>query len=119
LDDGEAHPFEGHLRRWLDAHGPSILVALAEALRDGSLSGTSAAGVIQCLSRIDFPAARHPLLLAISESCIDSEYVTVRDAVVRLLEAIGTAEAREILTEHSESVHWLKDYISQVIEDLR
>ena len=76
-----------------------------------------AASLLRCLSRRAFDSGEW--CVKIVQSALASDHLEMRDAAVQAAESWAGAEIRKVLEQHSENVSWLRDYIKDVINDLK
>ncbi len=118
LEDGTSHPAEVIIGRALQTRkGRHVL----EWLRSFSLDtahSNFAASVLRCLGRQKHPGPPSWRAGLVRDG-LTMEDVGIRDAAIQAAELWGDRGLRGILEEHFEPVSWLRDYIQDVIEDLR
>ncbi|MCY4226867.1 MAG: hypothetical protein OXF20_04070 [Gammaproteobacteria bacterium] len=76
-----------------------------------------AASALRCLGRRDSEPTAWCVRLVKSALKIDD--IEIRDAAVQAAESWGKVEFCSVLEKHSEDVHWLNDYIQDVVCDLK
>ena len=118
IEDGTSHPAEQIIAAALDASG-TALEWLHALVRDAD-SPTLAASTLRCLGRlrdVGTVAWRENLV----RGALSSSDIQVRDAGLQAAETWGGAAMREALEAHLsfESAPWLREAMSDVIEDLR
>ncbi|KKN91134.1 hypothetical protein LCGC14_0219990 [marine sediment metagenome] len=76
------------------------------------------AGILRCVGRQPYKiVGQHGIKLAsYGLKHADQE---VRDAAIGMLESWGGVDSLNILVNHVETKEWLRDYIEQVIVDLK
>ncbi|MDE3001309.1 MAG: hypothetical protein OXU79_19710 [Gemmatimonadota bacterium] len=116
LEDGMYHPAERIIEEALQSTERERVL---ESLRELSLDATNpslSADVLRCLARQEHPgSALWRTELVRDGLAMDS--AEIRDAAVQAVEWWGDRDLRDVLQSHNEPVHWLRDYIREVIED--
>ena len=117
FEDGMDHPAEGIIAEALrSAKDQRVLEWLRTFCTDAS-QPSFAASVLRCLARYDHAGtASWRVGLVRDGLAIDS--VEIRDAAVQAAESWGDADLLDVLGLHSEPEPWLRQYISDVIDDL-
>jgi len=117
LEDGFSH----HAERIIDdalrsLKGWQVLTWLRGLSLDASDPGFAAA-VLRCLARrrLGTPAWH----AGIVQSALAADDVEMRDAAVQAAESWGGQEVLEVLGNHIEVIPWLRNYLEDVVEDLR
>ncbi|MYA17037.1 MAG: hypothetical protein F4Z28_09845 [Gammaproteobacteria bacterium] len=117
LEDGMHHEAEEIIEQVLQSgEDPRIL----NWLKDFSLDDTQpafAASVLRCLGRQEYLGTsswRSELV----RDALALDDVEIRDAAVQAAESWDDPHILPVLKSHSESESWLRDYISDVIDDL-
>ena len=117
LEDGMHHKAEDIIEQAVQSEeAPHIL----EWLRDFSSDDTQpvfAASVLRCLGRqehLGTSSWRSELV----RDALALDDVEIRDAAVQAAELWGDHEILLVLESHSEPEQWLRDYVSDVIDDL-
>ncbi len=117
LEDGMHHKAENIIEQALQSDEDERIF---DWLKDFSLDDTQpafAASILRCLGRQEYLGTS----LWRSELVRDAlalDDVEVRDAAVQAAELWGDHEILPVLKSHSEPEPWLRDYISDVIDDL-
>lgn len=118
LEDGMNHPAEEIIARELrkSENGQAL-----EWFKDISLDSTRpafAASVLRCLGRLDRPGTAS-WRTDIVRSALATDNVEVRDAAAQTAELWDDSDMGAVLKAHPEPVPWLRDYIRDIIDDLR
>ena len=117
LEDGMHHQAEDIIGQTLQSREDQRIL---EWLRDFSLDTAQpvfAASVLRCLGRqehLGISSWRSQLV----RDALALDDVEIRDAAVQAAELWGDHEILPVLKSHSEPEPWLRDYISDVIDDL-
>ena len=117
LEDGMHHKAEDIIGQILQSGEDQRIL---EWLRDFSLDTAQpvfAASVLRCLGRqehLGTSSWRSELV----RDALALDDVEIRDAAVQAAELWGDHEILPVLKSHSEPEPWLRDYISDVIDDL-
>ncbi len=117
LEDGMEHPAEGFIAEALQpAKDQRILDWLRDLCADAS-HPSFAASVLRCLGRHgQVGSASWRVGLVRDGLAMDS--VEIRDAAAQAAESWGGSELLDVLRTHYEPEPWLRQYISDVIDDL-
>ena len=118
FEDGMYHPAEEIIEK---AMRSTERRRVLEWLRDLSLDAghpSFSSGVLRCLSRQTHPgtAAWRAELV---RDALTMEDIEIRDAAIQAAESWGGREMVDVLTSHDEPESWLREYIRDVIDDLR
>jgi hypothetical protein len=117
LEDGYEHPAEKLIGEALDAD-PEEAIQWLRFLVFEQRNVHFVASVIKCVGRL--AEEQHPdWAYEFARNALLHQDVEVRDAAAQALELWGTSQSLEILTRHHEEVHWLRDYINRVVEQLK
>ncbi len=117
LEDGMHHKAEDIIGQALQSGED---VRILEWLRAFSLDDTQpsfAASILRCLRRQEYLGTsswRSELV----RDALALDDVEIRDAAVQAAELWGDSDILPVLKSHSEPESWLRDYISDVIDDL-
>ena len=117
LEDGMHHQAEDIIGQALQSGKDQRIL---EWLRDFSLDTAQpvfAASVLRCLGRQEYLGTsswRSELV----RDALALDDVEIRDAAVQAAEFWGDSDILPVLKSHSEPESWLRDYISDVIDDL-
>ena len=76
-----------------------------------------AASVLRCLGRQSCPGTKSWRTDVVCAALVMDD-IEIRDAAVQAAEFWGGEPIRNVLQAHSEPVHWLREYVQNVIEDL-
>lgn len=117
LEDGYSHPAEDIIADWLLS---SKEIPVLDWLMDVCLNTSSpslAASVMRCLGRQVDPGTALWRTMLIREG-LASDNLEIRDATVQAAELWGGTGIKEILRLHTEPVPWLREYISDILDDL-
>lgn len=118
LEDGMSHPAEVILGQALRTReGPSILIWLREICLN-SAQPSFAASIFRCVGRLTVPGADVWRAGLVRDGLAMND-LEIRDAAVQVAESWGDPGLYDVLKSHSEPVAWLRDYIFDVIDDLR
>ena len=118
LEDGMYHPAEEVIGEALQAADrESTLKWFKEFSMDGAHPGF-AASILRCLGRQEHPGTDKWRAELVRDG-LASEDVEIRDAAVQAAESWEDRSLRGILEVHDEPVPWLRDYIRDVIDDLK
>ena len=117
LEDGMYHPAEHIISEALQSTESALALEWLRELSLDAVHQTFSADVLRCLARQEYPgSALWRTELVRDGLAMDS--AEIRDAAVRAAEWWGDAQMRSVLTSHSESEPWLREYIRDVIDDL-
>ena len=118
LEDGMHHEAEEIIEQVLQSgEDPRILNWLKDFSLD-DMQPAFAASVLRCLGRQEYLGTsswRSELV----RDALALDDVEIRDAAVQAAESWDDPHILPVLKSHSESESWLRDYISDVIDDLR
>ena len=117
LEDGMHHKAEDIIEQALQ---PGEDQRILEWLRAFSLDieqPVFAASVLRCLGRQEHLGTRKWRSELVRDALVLDD-VEIRDAAVQAAELWGDPEILPVLKSHSEPEQWLRDYISDVIDDL-
>ena len=119
FEDGFHHPAEVPLREWLEKDPSQVEAWLFTLLRGGAEGGV-VAPILRCFGRVAEGRTR-TRGLEVLRPALEHEDLEVRDAAVVVLENWGGKEAIRLLEDRRavEPVDWLRDYIVEVLEDLK
>ena len=78
---------------------------------------TFAASVLRCLARVDC-AGSESWRAGLVRDGLTKDSVEIRDAAIQAAESWGDSDLLEVLRAHSETEPWMRQYLSDVIEDL-
>ena len=112
IEDGVTHPGEEHLANIIAKHGTGAFVTIIGETRLLALS----AAFIRLLARVNRPPQE--IRLELIARTISSDSVEIRDAIVQAVELWEDHEAVQLLAGHQESIPWLAEYISLVLNEL-
>ena len=118
FEDGINHPVEEIIARELrkSENGQAL-----EWFKDISLDSTRpafAASVLRCLGRLARPGTAS-WRTDIVRRALTTDNVEIRDAAAQTAELWNDSDMGAVLKAHSEPVPWLRDYIRDIIDDLR
>ncbi|MCY4149309.1 MAG: hypothetical protein OXF73_08215 [Gammaproteobacteria bacterium] len=117
VEDGVVHPAEKIIDEALcSMNRQGVYQWLSELSLDVAHSDM-AASALRCLGRRDSEPTAWCVRLVKSALKIDD--VEIRDAAVQAAESWGKVEFCNVLEKHSEDVHWLNDYIQDVVCNLK
>ena len=117
LVDGINHPAELIVDEALaPANGKRFLAELRKWSLDIANPGF-ASSVLRCLGRTN--PGTSAWRIKIVRSALNADDVEVRDAAVQAAESWGDPEILGVLENHVEAIPWLRDYIEDVVDDLK
>lgn len=117
VEDGVVHPAEKIIGEALySVNRQSVYQWLSELSLDVD-HPDMASSVLRCLGRRKLGPISWCVKLV--KSALTTDDVEIRDAAVQAMESWGKVEFCNVLKNHSEDVHWLHDYIHDVIYDLK
>ncbi|MDE0554263.1 MAG: hypothetical protein OXI24_08625 [Candidatus Poribacteria bacterium] len=117
LEDGMHHKAEDIIEQALQSDGDERILKWLREFSSDDTQPVFAASVLRCLGRLEYPR----ISLWRSELVRDAlalDDVEIRDAAVQATELWGDRHILPVLKSHSEPESWLRDYISDVIDDL-
>ena len=117
LEDGMNHPAEKIIEKALKPENQSIL----RWLRDLCLNDEEpdfAASVLRCLGRQVLPGTNSWRTELVRDG-LATNNVEIRDASVQAAESWGGREILNVLESHSDPEPWIRDYLQNVVNDLR
>lgn len=117
LEDGMDHPAEKIIEKVLQSKDGGILVCLKKLCLDVS-EPSFAASVMRCLGRQNLPGTSSWRTELVRDGLATKD-VEIRDAAVQAAESWGGREILDVLKSHNEPERWIRDYIRDVVEDLR
>ena len=117
LEDGMDHPAEQIIGQALDSGENKYILGSLKALSLDVTHPNLAASVLRCLGRQTYPGTSL-WRTALVRDALTMDNIEIRDAAVQAAESWGDENMRTILELHSEPEPWLRDYISDVIDDL-
>ena len=117
VEDGMDHPaIEIIEKALLSAEHPHVLEWLQAFCLD-PVHPNFSASVLRCLGR-----RAHPGTMSwqtdLVRSALDMDDAEIRAAAVQAAEFWGGQDMRNVLAAHNEPLHWLRNYVRDVIEDL-
>ena len=116
LEDGMYHPAEQIIGEELQStENERVLEWLRELSLDAADPGLSS-DVLRCLARQVNPGSALWRTELVREG-LAMDSAEIRDAAVQATEWWGDRDLRDVLKSHNEPVHWLRNYIREVIED--
>lgn len=116
LIDGEAHPADDIIARYLESDAsiayPSALENIILHHQDSDL----AAATLQCAARFEppWPDSRKAALV---RSGLQADNIVIKDAAIKAAESWISAEVIQVLANHHTQTPWLQEYIDEVIAD--
>lgn len=118
LEDGMYHPAEEIIVEALHSEENLHVLEWLRAVCLDAARPSFAASVLRCLGRQTEPGTNswRAELVGAALAINDLE---IRDAAVQAVESWEDPELIDLLESHSEPVTWLRDYIHDVIDDLR
>jgi hypothetical protein len=115
VESGVTHPAEQYLERFLGSYGADSLRAWV--YERGDASPSRAADILRLLGRTS--AVPHAHRIALVSKGLESRNVAVRDAAIEAAEQWADPFLLTLLLAHDEPVPWVREYLGQVIADLR
>lgn len=116
LLDGEAHPADDIIARYLESDAsiayPSALENIILHHQDSDL----VASTLQCAARFE-PRWTDSRKADLVRSGLQSDDIVIKDAAVRAAECWICAEIIQVLENHQDQTPWLQEYIDEVIAD--
>lgn len=117
LEDGMDHPAEKIIEKVLQSEDKGVLDCLKKLCLNVS-EPSFAASVMRCLGRQDLPGTNSWRTELVRDGLATKD-VEIRDAAVQAAESWGGREILDVLKSHQEPERWIRDYIRDVVEDLR
>ena len=117
VEDGVEHPAERIIAKVLAQAGDKRAIHWLKDLCVDVSQPTFAASVLRCLARVDC-AGPESWRVGLVRDGLTKDSVEIRDAAIQAAETWGDCGFLEVLKAHSESVSWLRQYLSDVIDDL-
>ncbi len=118
LEDGMDHPADEIIRGALrDAKDDRVFHWIKESCLDAKRS-SFAASVLRCVGRQMYPGSE-AWRTELVRCALDMEDVEIRGAAIQAAEFWGGPDICEVLKAHDEPLQWLRNYVRDVIEDLR
>ena len=117
LEDGMDHPAEQIIGQALDERENHSILGLFRAFSLDMTHPNFSASVLRCLGRQVHPGTVS-WRTALVRDALSLDDIEIRDAAVQAAELWGDKEMCSILEFHSEPETWLRDYISDIIDDL-
>ena len=118
VEDGVIHAAEDVIGAAVRSiHGHEAL----ECLRFYALDAENpafAASVLQCLGRV-LGVGTAPWRASLIRDALRAKSLQMRDAAAQAVETWGDQEAVEVLASHVDPDDWLRDYVTDVVFDLR
>ena len=117
LEDGMGHSAEAIIEEALLS---TVELHIFEWLRAVCLDTAHpnfAASVLRCLGRQPLPGTKS-WRTELVRRALGSDDVEIREAAVQAAEVWGGEDIRNVLEAHIEPLHWLREYVRNVIEDL-
>ena len=116
VEDGMEHPAEKIIADAMRfSPNRQVLAWIREMSTDVS-EPSFAASVMKCLARQDAPGSSN-WRADVVRSGLDADDIEIRDAAVQAVEEWADTGLLEFLKLHKEDETWLRNYISDVIED--
>ena len=118
LEDGMAHPAEKIIETMLQSIED---IRVFDGLIEFSLDAAHpnfAASILRCLGRQVCPGTESWRTNLVS-SALEMDDAEIRDAAIQAAEFWGGKDIRNALEAHKEPLPWLRDYVSDVVEDLK
>ena len=116
LEDGMYHPAEQIIGEALQSKESELALEWLRELSLDAAHQTFSAEVLRCLARQEHPGSALWRTELVREG-LAMDSVEIRDAAVQAAEWWDDRDLRDVLKSHNEPVHWLRNYIREVIED--
>ena len=117
LEDGMAHSAEAIIEEALLSTAELSIFDWLQSFCLDLAHPNFAASVLRCLGRQSCPGTKSWRTDLVRTALVMDD-IEIRDAAVQAAEIWGGEAIRNVLQAHSEPVHWLREYIQNVIEDL-
>lgn len=117
VEDGVGHPAERIIAKALAQAGDRQATRWLKDFCVDVSQPTFAASVLRCLARLGYVGSE-PWRVGLVRDGLTKDSVEIRDAAIQAAESWGDFELLEVLRAHSETEPWLRQYLSDVIDDL-
>ena len=117
FEDGMDHPADEIIEKALQSENQSVLGWLRSLCLDIE-EPVFAASVLRCLGRQELPGTDSWRTELVRDG-LAANNAEVRDAAVQAAESWGGQEILNVLESHQEPEQWIRDYIRDVVNDLR
>lgn len=117
VEDGISHEAEIILQQQIESRDETNILRQLSCLVLSTESPSFTSSVLRCLGRRTDLGSRHWRTELIRDA-LSQDNLEIRDAAVQTAELWGGSDMRLILENHRETVSWLRDYISEVIDYL-
>ncbi len=117
LENGVDHPAESVLTDALSTPTAGVL----DSIRQYTLDATDpafAASTLRCLGRLTSPGT-HTWRTRLIQDALRLDVVEIRDAAAQAVDSWADRSLAPMLAAHREPTQWLRNYIQDVIDDLR
>ena len=118
LEDGMDHPAEQIIARAMQSTEDQHLLDWLRAFSLDAAQPGFAASVLRCLGRYQHPGTASWRTGLVREG-LELDDVEIRDAAVQAAESWGSSDVVDVLAAHDEPEPWLRDYIRDVVNDLK
>ena len=118
LEDGIIHPAEEIISEALQKDNDKDVLEWLRSLSLNAAQSSFAASVLRCLGRHSDPGTDQWRAELVRDGLAVND-IEIRDAAVQAAESWGDPGLIEVLESHSDPQTWLRDYIHDVINDLR
>ncbi len=118
LEDGMEHPAEQIIGKALRSEEELRVLEWFRAFALDAERPSFAASVLRCLGRQMHPGT-DSWRVELVRDALAMDDVEIRDAAAQAAESWGGRDLIEVLTSHREPEPWLRDYIRDIIDDLR
>ncbi len=117
IEDGMDHPTEEIIAEALQSAKDQQVLDWLRAFCTDASQPSFAASVLRCLGRHD-SAGTVSWRVGLVRGGLAADDIEIRDAAVQAAESWGDSDLLDVLRPHSEPEPWLRQYISDVINDL-
>lgn len=117
LEDGMHHKAEDIIEQALQSGEDERILEWLRAFSLDAAQPVFAASVLRCLGRQEH-LGTSSWRSALVHNALALDDVEIRDAAVQAAELWGDSDILPVLKSHSDPESWLRDYISDVIDDL-
>ena len=117
LEDGMHHQAEDIIEQALQSGEDERILEWLRAFSLDAAQPVFAASVLRCLGRQEH-LGTSSWRSALVHDALALDDVEIRDAAIQAAELWGDSDILPVLKSHSDPESWLRDYISDVIDDL-
>ncbi len=118
VEDCMDHPAQAVMQEALESTDHSLVLDGLFEFVSSDTNPCFAASVLRCLSRLELTGYTEWQAKFVAMA-LTSDFLETRDAGVRAAESWADPHLTELLLSHEEPVAWLRDYIKDVIDDLK